>query len=67
MKLARKDFMLKRPDKITLNALQNFKIDHEEKLIDVSDDILKNACDIEANALEVMRKTYNYHLQYIIE
>ena len=66
MKSVKKGFTLKRPDRGTLNALQNFKIDHEEKLIDISDDILKNACDIESNALEVMRKTYNYHLQYII-
>ena len=66
MKSAKKGFMLKKPDKGILNALQNFKIDHEEKLIDISDDILKNACDIESNALEVMRKTYNYHLQYTI-
>ena len=66
MKLVKKGSTLKKPDKITLNALQNFKIDHTERLISISDDILDKACDIESKALEVMRKTYNYHLQYII-
>ena len=67
MKLRTKGFMLKKPDKITLNALQNFKIDHTERLIDVSDEILNKVCDIEKDALKVMRERYKYYLQYIIE